>query len=43
AEIPRLIKILEKKMRLAAENLEFESAARYRDRIKKLKKIRRIE
>jgi len=42
AEIPRLIKILEKKMRLAAENLEFESAARYRDRIKKLKKIRRI-
>jgi len=43
AEVPRLIKILEKKMRSAAENLEFESAARYRDRIKKLKKIRRIK
>ncbi len=37
-EVPRLIKILEKKMKLAAENLEFESAANYRDKIKRLKK-----
>ncbi len=38
AEIPRLIKVLERNMKLAAEDLEFESAARYRDQIKKLKK-----
>jgi len=38
AEIPRLVKILERNMKLAAEDLEFESAARYRDQIKKLKK-----
>ncbi len=38
SEIPRLIKILEKKMKLAAENLEFEFAADCRDRIKRLKK-----
>jgi len=36
-EIPRLIKTLEKKMKKAAENLEFESAAKYRDKIKQLK------
>jgi len=39
SEVPRLIKILEKKMREAAENLEFEKAAQFRDRIKELKKI----
>jgi len=38
AEIPRLIKVLERNMKLAAEDLEFESAARYRDQIKELKK-----
>jgi len=36
-EIPRLIQILEKKMKKAAEELDFESAATYRDRIKELK------
>ena len=38
-EIPKLIKVLEGKMKKAAENLEFELAAKYRDRIKNLKKI----
>ncbi|MCD6574162.1 UvrB/UvrC motif-containing protein, partial [Candidatus Aerophobetes bacterium] len=38
-EIPGLIKVLEGKMRKAAENLEFELAAKYRDRIKKLKNV----
>jgi len=38
SEIPRLIKILEKKMREAAESLEFEKAAQFRDKIRELKK-----
>jgi len=38
-KIPGLIKVLEGKMRKAAENLEFELAAKYRDRIKKLKNV----
>jgi len=38
-ESSRLIKVLKKKMREAAENLEFEIAAQLRDRIKELKKI----
>lgn len=33
------LKILEKKMEEAAENLEFEKAAHYRDRIKAIQKI----
>lgn len=37
SEIPRLIEILEKKMQGAAENLEFEEAAKYRDRIRELR------
>jgi len=40
SEIPRLIKILEKKMREAAENLEFEEASQFRDKIRELKKIK---
>ncbi len=40
SEVPRLIKILEKRMRKAAENLEFEKAAQFRDRIKELKRIK---
>jgi len=36
-DIPALIKVLEKKMKKAAEELDFESAAIYRDRIKSLK------
>jgi len=38
-EASRLIKVLEKKMKEAAENLEFEIAAQFRDRIKELRKI----
>jgi len=38
-ESSRLIKVLKKKMREAAENLEFEIATQLRDRIKELKKI----
>ena len=38
SEVSRLIEILKKKMREAAENLEFEKAAGFRDRIKELKK-----
>ncbi|MEA3485433.1 MAG: helicase-related protein, partial [Candidatus Aerophobetes bacterium] len=38
SEVPRLIKILEKKMKESAEALEFEKAAQFRDRIKELKK-----
>lgn len=38
-ESSRLIKVLKKKMREAAENLEFEIAAQLRDRIKELNKI----
>ena len=38
SEISRLIKILEKKMREAAENLEFEKASEFRDKIRELKK-----
>jgi len=40
SEIPRLIEVLKRKMREAAENLEFEKAAQLRDRIKELKKNR---
>jgi len=40
SEVPRLIKILEKKMKEAAENLEFEKAAQFRDRIKELRRSR---
>ena len=40
SEIPRLIKILEKKMREAAENLEFEEASQFRDKIRELKNIK---
>ena len=36
-DAPKLIKSLEKKMRLAAKNLEFEKAALLRDRVKKLR------
>jgi excinuclease ABC subunit B len=36
-KIPDLIKQLEEKMKEAAKNLEFEEAAKYRDRIKKLR------
>ncbi|MEA1964548.1 MAG: excinuclease ABC subunit UvrB [Candidatus Aerophobetes bacterium] len=38
SEIPRLIKVLEKKMREAADNLEFERAGEFRDRIRELKR-----
>jgi len=37
SEVSRLIEILKKKMREAAENLEFEKAAGFRDRIKEFK------
>ncbi len=37
AEIPTLIEKLEAQMKEAAKNLEFEEAAKYRDRIKKLR------
>ena len=36
-DAPKLIKSLEKKMHLAAKNLEFEKAALLRDRVKKLR------
>jgi len=39
SEIERTVKVLEKKMREAAENLRFEEAAQHRDEIKRLKKI----
>jgi excinuclease ABC subunit B len=39
-EFPRLISELEEQMKIAANNLEFESAARIRDRIKSLLKAR---
>ena len=38
SEVSRLVEVLKRKMRQAAENLEFERAARFRDRIKELKK-----
>lgn len=38
-EIPELIKVLEKKMKKAAESLDFESAAKYRDKAKQLKRV----
>ncbi|MBE0477952.1 excinuclease ABC subunit UvrB [Candidatus Aerophobetes bacterium] len=38
-KIPELIKVLERKMKKAAEELEFEEAARHRDKIKQLKEI----
>ena len=38
SEVSRLIEVLKRKMRQAAENLEFERAAQFRDRIKELKK-----
>lgn len=39
ADIPSKIKELQKKMREAAGNLEFETAAKYRDEIKKLEEL----
>jgi excinuclease ABC subunit B len=36
-QIPELIQQLEAQMKEAAKNLEFESAAKYRDRIKQLR------
>ena len=39
-EFPKLISELEEQMKIAANNLEFESAARIRDRIKALLKAR---
>ncbi|MEM9505185.1 MAG: helicase-related protein, partial [Cyanobacteria bacterium P01_E01_bin.43] len=36
-EIPELISQLEKQMKEAAKNLDFEEAAKYRDRVKKLR------
>jgi excinuclease ABC subunit B len=38
-ELDDMVRALERKMRDAAENLEFEKAAEYRDRIKALKEI----
>ncbi len=38
SEVSRLVEVLKRKMRQAAENLEFERAAQFRDRIKELKK-----
>jgi excinuclease ABC subunit B len=38
SEVSRLVEVLKKKMRHAAENLEFERAAQFRDRIKELTK-----
>ncbi len=38
SEVSRLVEILKRKMRRAAENLEFERAAQFRDRIKELTK-----
>jgi len=38
-KIPQVIRSLERKMQKAAEELEFEKAAKFRDRIKQLKKI----
>jgi len=38
-EIPKLIRVLEKKMKEAAEELDFESAAKYRDKARQLKRI----
>lgn len=35
----KLIEVIEEKMRIAAKNLDFESAAKYRDRIRSLKHI----
>ncbi|MBU1695447.1 MAG: UvrB/UvrC motif-containing protein, partial [Proteobacteria bacterium] len=37
-----IVKDLEYKMKLAAENLEFEKAAEYRDKIKELMDIKRV-
>ena len=36
-DVPKLIKNLEKKMHVAAKNLEFEKAAEFRDRIRKIR------
>ena len=38
-DVDKLISELEKKMREAAEDLEFEEAAKYRDRIKALTEV----
>ena len=38
SEVSRLVEVLKRNMRRAAENLEFERAAQFRDRIKELKK-----
>ncbi len=38
SEVSRLVEVLKRKMRRAAENLEFERAAQFRDRIKELTK-----
>ncbi|MFQ5835328.1 MAG: excinuclease ABC subunit UvrB [bacterium] len=38
SEVSRLVEVLKRKMRKAAENLEFERAAQFRDRIKELTK-----
>ena len=40
-EFPKLISELEEQMKIAANNLEFESAARIRDKIKSLLKTRK--
>ena len=42
-EFPRLISELEEQMKIAANNLEFESAARIRDKIKSLLKARKTK
>ncbi|MGA2874434.1 MAG: excinuclease ABC subunit UvrB [Nitrososphaerales archaeon] len=42
-EFPKLISELEEQMKIAANNLEFESAARIRDKIKSLLKARRTK
>jgi excinuclease ABC subunit B len=42
-EFPKLISELEEQMKIAANNLEFESAARIRDRIKALLKAKRTK
>ncbi len=38
SEVSRLVEVLKRKMRHAAENLEFERAAQFRDRVKELTK-----
>ena len=43
AEIKFYINELEEQMDLAAKNLEFETAARMRDRLEEIKKIRKLQ